>query len=350
MSELPLITYTPNYHELPFTKKLVPATSIPYFTKWHGASKILLQVDITFYFEIETFSRQGTYLKNKLDKESLQRYIGPPSTIPNPIQQTIYFILKEEDESRKEEILRDFSIVFGAIDLNLNYGKYYYSSRLLDNKGNNYRINGSLKPGPYRAPEAPKQNMRDDMNFFMTWLGEKTEILPDSMIDWMIRNELLLLLSPEFHDPKHSLLNNHIRSNHSNGLFEGPLVKGTAFEYMRSREEKIIIFIASPKQPIASTPHRAFLPTLELASYIQSLETKKEVTTIEVQTNALARPSPNVNVNKVNLRKTEQHIAALEETLTHLLEHQSELREKIKELQMKANIHSQTGRKTRRRR
>jgi hypothetical protein len=242
-NNIPLITYTPDYKSLDFTSKLISAQSKPwnYSTPYDTKN---IEINIKF-------------------PKAIEHYVDRP-----PEEITILFGLNKNSEH--DIIFKNFSIVFCTLIKKMP-NNYHLSGGprieliAIDNCGNRYHIQAQLQPGTSIQGYGHYINTTASQTYYYTHIGPNTKILPDTMIDFLIDNEIKML---------------------------GP--------QSQSISGFVVNYIHIPSKPnLDIKPHRKFEPTAELSDYIHQLETKHNSINKNVQTNINAKEnfSQQANLN-----------------------------------------------------
>lgn len=161
---LPLITYSPRYHEL-------EGVAVQY-------------EDGKRYIPETAFLHQKQHLKVQI-------------TLPTQKTLAAYFMIN--DPSFNPSVLQDFYFVFGVF----NSPEWSKGGQihLLDNRGNLYSIAGGLVPGTSFPQLGVPYDTSPYQNYYGTMLGDLTKaILPDSFIDVRV-NEARAMVKPGFYFP-----------------------------------------------------------------------------------------------------------------------------------------------------
>ena len=252
---LPLITYTPRYHEAD-----CHITHLKNQQWYYGRYfKDIIEVN----FELKWPGSSGLGRSGKLEKYKIQLF--SENEIP-------------------QQIIDNFYIIFGGIAFTKNTGDWATMRTifLIDNYGNKYESQGSAAPGQGFPQLGVPYDTTEYMKFFAAPFGKtnvmidgvypvpKSTQLPDTFIDYIVKNET-------------RYYGQNYKPYYGN-------VEGIEFISIKLATEII--------------PHRPFEFNAETAEYIQSLETPKPIiskntASINVQTNFMGM-NKNLQTNNVS--------------------------------------------------
>jgi hypothetical protein len=263
-AELPLITYTPNYREVEVERKELTTMSYP------GVSS---HTHRALLFTLQLPPNQTI----------------PVSPAPNyPKKFEILFVPSKyqfnhvkQDVDEYLEKLKDTTIVFCTIiykyaePQGVRYSGQvipeYCEAIVLDSFGNRHVCASTTSPSRFQMPGQFVATISPQYSQY-TLLPFKTTVLPDSMIDALIEQEM--------NDLKKTAIPNTV---------VGPY--------------RIVYTITLPHKPNPNTiPHRKFEPTAELADYLGKLEaehaSKPNKVSINTQTNTKNKVNSNTQTNR----------------------------------------------------
>lgn len=263
-----LITYTPHYRELDYTRKI--ETEYVYL-KYQTVLKIMFKSGPTVSFGLDMDAQDRNSFKD------------------------------------------DFSIVFAAVITKVPFQSSYIGPEpkeliMLDNRGNKYHIQAIVPPGMYVPDIGVPRNTSMYFTYFYAKPGPQTPILPDSMIDHLIDNELKLLGDTYMH----------------------PVVS-----FGRVSNQSYELLPSKPGQ--TAIPHRKFEPSAELAAYLASLERVPNSVNYGTQTNTVAHANmgqqANLNFeqqfsnlkNKYNKSKTRKNRNQIQQKMKNMVNRLREL-------------------------